>query len=200
MLRRKSQLFVSEGLGSEIMTLAVDGYKICSKCKTKKSVLEFYKQHDKSDGFECQCKVCSLIRKKEYKLRNREKVLASLREYNKTPKARESNKRYMKTDVGRLNGINSIYRRRSKLKIGRHDFSNSDLQLLLALQGGKCACCHQEFSETRKLERDHIKPISKGGETTLENIQLLCRSCNAKKHDKEIRYAPELHTYFAGWT
>ena len=31
---------------------------------------------------------------------------------------------------------------------------------------------------------DHIKPESWGGETTLENLQTLCRSCNSKKNNR----------------
>ena len=34
------------------------------------------------------------------------------------------------------------------------------------------------------LEIDHIKPLSKGGEDTIENKQALCASCNIKKSDK----------------
>lgn len=36
------------------------------------------------------------------------------------------------------------------------------------------------------FEIDHIKPESKGGETTLENLQLLCRHCNRSKGTKEV--------------
>jgi 5-methylcytosine-specific restriction endonuclease McrA len=28
---------------------------------------------------------------------------------------------------------------------------------------------------------DHIKPYSKGGRTSLDNAQLMCRSCNSRK-------------------
>jgi len=33
------------------------------------------------------------------------------------------------------------------------------------------------------LEIDHIKPLSKGGEDTIENKQALCQKCNNKKSD-----------------
>ena len=36
----------------------------------------------------------------------------------------------------------------------------------------------------RHLEPDHIIPMCKGGETTLENLQTLCRRCNGKKGKK----------------
>lgn len=43
--------------------------------------------------------------------------------------------------------------------------------------GGKCADCHaQEY-----LEFDHIIPHSRGGATSLDNLQLLCRRCNLAK-------------------
>ena len=37
-----------------------------------------------------------------------------------------------------------------------------------------------------KLVLDHIVPYSKGGETTYDNLQVLCRSCNIKKNNKLI--------------
>jgi 5-methylcytosine-specific restriction endonuclease McrA len=30
---------------------------------------------------------------------------------------------------------------------------------------------------------DHIMPMNKGGKTVPENLQILCRSCNARKSD-----------------
>lgn len=41
----------------------------------------------------------------------------------------------------------------------------------------KCKHCGSQ----RFLRADHIAAESKGGPTTLENLQTLCRSCNSKK-------------------
>jgi hypothetical protein len=46
--------------------------------------------------------------------------------------------------------------------------------------GAKCAEC----SATTYLEYDHIIPHSKGGASSAENVQLLCRRCNLKKSDR----------------
>lgn len=50
-------------------------------------------------------------------------------------------------------------------------------------QDGICPICKQHF-EFEEMEGDHIKPWSKGGHTTPDNCQMLCRDCNGKKTDK----------------
>ena len=37
----------------------------------------------------------------------------------------------------------------------------------------------------RDLTADHIKPESKGGETSFANLQTMCRSCNSRKGVRE---------------
>ena len=51
----------------------------------------------------------------------------------------------------------------------------------------KCSICGRSPATTQGLELhvDHIKPWSKGGETTLDNLQTLCRDCNLGKSDLE---------------
>jgi hypothetical protein len=45
---------------------------------------------------------------------------------------------------------------------------------------GKCQHCQS----TDSLEFDHVHPVSKGGNSEPENVQLLCRPCNRKKRVK----------------
>lgn len=51
-------------------------------------------------------------------------------------------------------------------------------------QNHKCAICGKEF-EFDKMHGDHITPWSKGGHTTSDNCQMLCRDCNLKKGAQE---------------
>ena len=45
--------------------------------------------------------------------------------------------------------------------------------------GNKCRICGVICDGgIHKMHFDHIKPWSKGGETTLENLQVLCSVCN----------------------
>lgn len=40
-----------------------------------------------------------------------------------------------------------------------------------------------DVAELSEMHADHIKPWAKGGPTTAENCQMLCRDCNLKKSD-----------------
>ena len=48
--------------------------------------------------------------------------------------------------------------------------------------GYRCKFCDSH----KDLCADHIHPESKGGKGTLENLQTLCRTCNAKKGNKVL--------------
>lgn len=45
---------------------------------------------------------------------------------------------------------------------------------------GRCVQCGSQ----ENLEFDHVIPISKGGNNTARNIQLLCETCNRRKSDR----------------
>lgn len=58
---------------------------------------------------------------------------------------------------------------------------------LTRLYGYRCLCC----GSRRHLQLDHIRPVSKGGKTELDNLQFLCEVCNEKKGDQIIDYRPQ---------
>ena len=55
--------------------------------------------------------------------------------------------------------------------------------LLLSEQGGLCAGCFGDLSQTG-FHLDHVMPLALGGAHSDSNIQLLCPHCNLKKHAK----------------
>lgn len=59
---------------------------------------------------------------------------------------------------------------------------------ILRRAGFKCLCCGLGESLLVKLEADHVLPVSLGGTNHPDNIQPLCRMCNASKGAKHIDY------------
>ena len=62
-----------------------------------------------------------------------------------------------------------------------------DLSVALSQNGCFiCPLCQGRYTrrgELRQLEADHIFPFSRGGETSWQNFQLLCKACNRHKSD-----------------
>lgn len=60
-------------------------------------------------------------------------------------------------------------------------FTAAEVAELYERQVGRCNCCACELNGV--FERDHILALNLGGSNYISNIQLLCRSCNARKSD-----------------
>ncbi len=116
------------------------------------------------------------------------------------PKSLEARKSMSQCRVGKFRGEESPHwkggyerklwhnnqRRIKKLGNGG-SHTLTEWESLKAQYEHTCPCCFRQEPEI-KLTRDHIVPLVKGGRDDIENIQPLCRSCNAKKHDKNIKY------------
>ena len=63
----------------------------------------------------------------------------------------------------------------------RREPITDDVKMLVwSRDGGACTRCGSKTD----LHFDHIIPVAKGGSSTAENIQILCRPCNLRKSDK----------------
>lgn len=54
-------------------------------------------------------------------------------------------------------------------------------QQVLERDGYRCRYCGKR---SERFHMDHVYPVSKGGETTVENLVTACPSCNISKHAK----------------
>ena len=63
----------------------------------------------------------------------------------------------------------------------------NDKYILYGEQNAACAACSIK-GELRHFEIDHIEPQVQGGNHELDNLQLLCSSCNRIKGDRPMHY------------
>ena len=62
------------------------------------------------------------------------------------------------------------------------NFDVIDIKRLFSLQQGKCVACRCDISGGYHV--DHIIPVSLGGHSNPENLQLLCPFCNVSKSNR----------------
>jgi 5-methylcytosine-specific restriction endonuclease McrA len=230
--------------------------KKCSKCGEEKPLDQFYKFKLGKFGRQAECKACSDARRrafaaahpeqeknsrKDWALRNPEKVRASsaksrskpmaksrMREYSAAWYAqnrerlkrirqkwylqnkekhnarslayyrenqeavREMNRRWAAEHPDKMRGYvaaSDARRRAAKLGSAGH-WTEKDVQEIFRRQRGMCAVCRCKL--TKSFHRDHIVALASGGSNDKTNLQLLCKSCNCRKHAKDpIRFMQE---------
>lgn len=86
-------------------------------------------------------------------------------------------------DVTKKSGIYEYLLTGSERALSIRAFDRRDALAAYEKQHHKCAICGEEF-KFEEMQADHIKPWSKGGHTTPDNCQMLCRDCNLKKSNK----------------
>jgi hypothetical protein len=153
----------------EASMLGILTQKKCTKCKAWKSKSEFRKHASSKDGLHSWCKQCN----NEYN-----------RKWNDTNKEyhREYQRKWNEANPDKMRSHNQAHLARKAGNGG--SFTDKEWQDLCERYDYRCLCC----GEQKKLTADHVIPVAKGGTSYIDNIQCLCRSCNSKKHTKEIDY------------
>lgn len=83
---------------------------------------------------------------------------------------------------GMLNQFEDVKTEKSKK---RTPISAKTRMRVLDRDNYTCQHCGKTIGDGVKLHIDHIKPLSKGGSNSENNLQVLCSECNLAKNDNE---------------
>jgi hypothetical protein len=95
----------------------------------------------------------------------------------------ETAKLILDDDVTKKSGIYPYILTREERYLSIRAFTDTMKQKVYERQNGICVKCKIKF-DLAEMEADHITPWHKGGKTTEENCQMLCKDCNRRKAGK----------------
>jgi 5-methylcytosine-specific restriction endonuclease McrA len=158
--------------------------KRCTKCNEWKSLGEFNKKKDMSDGLRNACKPCHRLSNKIYRdkypdkvkeqaKQKREKFADYYREYSKQW-AKDNKHRYQEYAKRRKRLLNSL----------PYTLTDSQWELVKKQFDHSCAYCGKAGS----LEQDHFIPLITDVEygTSMKNILPACSFCNRSKFNNKF--------------
>lgn len=174
--------------------------KKCSTCKIEKSLDCFGKDKRSKSGLRSQCKECE----KKYRIngeKNRDliKKHAYAKRYRESHKEKERERleKWKRENPDKYKAYKTTVKTFRRMKISEADRDITLLELFDRDKGicqicGK-RCDYHDYELRDKVfiagnfypSIDHIKPLSKGGSHTWDNVQLAHRQCNSIKNAKD---------------
>jgi hypothetical protein len=170
--------------------MTTESTKYCWKCKQSKPLDDFGRNRSKSDGLQSECKECVreynrrynkknkevlLIKMKEYRQSNIDKLRKRGREYSRSDKGRTARLRYYASNkeqfAGRVRKHNENHPGRYK---ARYQFRNA-VKLGKIMRPKSCSLCGKRCKPHGHHE-DYSKPF---------DVVWVCRKCHGILHRKE---------------
>lgn len=167
-----------------IIQLSFFDSKVCSRCGEGKPLGEFSHSLKSKDGYNGWCRVCFIQYKREYYVKNAEKMRSHSRNWSHQHRdvCRSNLREWRQKNPAKH--CTTEHQRRARIHGGGGSYTTQEWDDLCAQYDYRCVRCRQQ----KPLTADHIVPVSKGGSSDIANIQPLCASCNSSKRDKTVDY------------
>lgn len=142
--------------------------KSCTKCHRELEYTAFNRNRNTKDGHNSWCKECSS---------------AYTTSEQGRAKRRIAHERYKQSEAGKAAIARAAELRKQRMQAAKGRVTSKQWNELVRRCARRCARC----GASGKLLRDHIAPVSKGGDNTLANLQPLCPECNNSKGNRYVR-------------
>ena len=144
--------------------------KICSRCKQKFPLENFYKDASRKDGLNNKCKPCAYVKQRKYKENNPDIVKAEKRRYYERNKDKfkqryQDNKEHIaqkakESRTGKEGYIKTMFQSaKTRAKARGWEF-DLDLSFLLEQSGNYCPVDGLPFDWNRELDQDTSLPLT----------------------------------------
>ena len=186
--------------------------KTCSKCQRRLSVERFSPDRRNASGLQARCKECRRQSMFDYRQENPEKTrdigrrsyakhreqrIADVTAYQRRNRVAVAKRKREHALANRdhIREYAAAYREanRERIRFHRNNYDHRkranggsltheewvDIQ---ATFDGRCAYC----GSTELIELDHLTPIVKGGQHSIDNIVPACRHCNRSKRSASL--------------
>lgn len=171
--------------------------KTCSKCKCSKPILEYNKDKRYSDGYFAWCKTCMREYRIAWEKANSKRRHEYQAEWHRNRRFDPDYREYNNLQILTSRKKDPLYRdkkkqweakRRCKIAGSSQNFTHLEWEELCEKYNHRCLAC----GEKKKLTPDHIIPLARDGNNSINNIQPLCINCNSSKKTKTIDYRWEM--------
>ena len=161
--------------------------KICSKCGLEKDLSEFNKQKSGKNGTRADCRGCQNKANREYK--QTERGIELRREWKRSDKGREGNKRYREANPDKIREYTQSdrYKAIRSQSTDRQRFGGNRAKAL-ERDDYRCVIC----GDTDQIQVHHIDETGRNKPKEVQNNELsnlitLCAKCHIEQHNPVLK-------------
>jgi 5-methylcytosine-specific restriction endonuclease McrA len=166
------------------------GSKQCSRCQTVKPLDDFGTQRTRGKlKVNSRCKTCASEIATEWRLANRERYNRFFREWRKNSDNKARSKAWIEDwqarnpDKKQAHNAKGKAKRRARMAQTKDQLTTTQWRERVAEFNGHCAYCLKPWTE---MHMEHMHPVSRGGEHSLNNVIPACGDCNRAKGSRTL--------------
>lgn len=161
--------------------------KVCSVCGIEKDLSEFNKQKAGKHGVRANCRECQNKSNREYK--QTEQAIELRREWKRSDKGRECNKRYRDNNAEKISEYtrSEHYKINHRKSVDSQRFGGNRIKVL-ERDSYKCVICGStELIQVHHIDETGRNKPKEQQNNDMENLITLCAKCHIEQHNPVLK-------------